>query len=495
MSFNVPLIIRGKVIEDPDLEFGGRGGGVTFTTPDIKKHLSLLPLAKPSELADLHGTSFEEILDYLEALGARLVLKNNPYLREAMALSIQTSGLSKGIIENFFTNMPKTYNRNFIREHADNCIGVEYLDGWVPRRMASGRLVNIRAFGVRSVHVLAGNVPTPSSMGVIRNAITRSDAIFKTPSNDPLTAAAIARTMIDMAPEHPIARHLSVVYWKGGDAAVEDYIFKPDRIEKIIAWGGAGSMTSIKKYIQPGIDLVGMDPKLSTAIIGRDAFVDENTMRVVAERLALDVGYLNQQACASARVVYIQTGTDEHGVRLANKFGKLVFDAVQGLPETASGPAPRVPQELQEEVQSLKFLSDEHVVYGGGTEGAVIVSQLNEPVDFAPILNNRFANLVPFDDIEVPIRSVNSYTQSVGIYPDALMESIRDDLVFHGAQRLVSLGYMLNGAMAGPHDGIEPVRRMCKWIGNKVADPADVSLVARVDWSKAECSDEVITET
>jgi Acyl-CoA reductase (LuxC) len=60
-----------------------------------------------------------------------------------------------------------------------------------------------------------------------------------------------------------------------------------------------------------------------------------------------------------------------------------------------------------------------------------------------------------------------------------LKEEIRDQLVFNGAQRLTSLGYMLKAAMAGPHDGIEPVRRMCKWIIDESSDPARVPLLSR----------------
>src|SRR5690554_3305746 len=99
MAFNVPLIIRGKVIEDADLEFGGRGNAVAFTTPDVKKHLASLPLARPSDLADLHALPFEEILDYLEELGSKLNLKTNEYLQEAIQLSYLTSGLSKSVVD------------------------------------------------------------------------------------------------------------------------------------------------------------------------------------------------------------------------------------------------------------------------------------------------------------------------------------------------------------------------------------------------------------
>jgi hypothetical protein len=478
MSFHVPLIIRGRIIADPDLEFGGRRGAAAFVTADVKRHLAELPLSVPSRLAELHTMPFEEILDYLDQLGGLLNLDDNPFLQEAFELSSLTSGLSADVLRHFYSTMGLLYRREVVREHAENTIGVNYLDGWVERRMASGCLANIRAFGVRSVHVLAGNVPVPAAMGVIRNAITRSDAIFKTPSNDPITAAAIARTMIQMAPHHPITRHLSIAYWKGGDAEIEDVLYRPDHIDKIVAWGGEASMTHITKYIQPGIDLVAMDPKLSSSIIGREAFADDATMREVAARLAIDIGYLNQQACASARVVYIQTGTDAAGIANANRFGKMVFDEVLALPSFASGPATRLTPQLAEELQSLRMMSKEHAVYGGGREGAVIVSQVEEPVDFAALLTDRVANLVPFDELETPIRSVNSYTQTIGIYPDALKEEIRDRLVFNGAQRLTSVGYMLKAAMAGPHDGIEPVRRMCKWIIDESSDPARVPLLS-----------------
>ena len=43
-------------------------------------------------------------------------------------------------------------------------------------------------------------------------------------------------------------------------------------------------------------------------------------------------------------------------------------------------------------------------VIGGGVEGAVIMSQMDEPVDFAPLLANRVLNLVPVDDLETRSR-------------------------------------------------------------------------------------------
>src|SRR3546814_5944892 len=43
----------------------------------------------------------------------------------------------------------------------------------------------------------------------------------------PISTAA-ARTMIDMDPDHPLTRHLSVAYWKGGDEEVEQYLYRSE---------------------------------------------------------------------------------------------------------------------------------------------------------------------------------------------------------------------------------------------------------------------------
>jgi hypothetical protein len=69
---------------------------------------------------------------------------------------------------------------------------------------------------------------------------------------------------------------------------------------------------------------------------------------------------------------------------------------------------------------------------------------------------------------------MNSYTQTVGIYPDSLRHMLRDILPVHGAQRLVSLGYAAHPSMALPQDAIEPVRRMVKWIVDEHCPPSEV---------------------
>lgn len=479
LDYNVPLIIRGEVVAGDACSFGGRGSGVRFSTPDITAHLDRLMLTRPSAMADLLTLGVSDILDYLHALGQRLSLESNVYLQDALALSIRTSGLSEPILRHTYSRLGAWYDRDALRDIADKTIGIPYLEGWVDREMGDGCVSSLRAFGARSVHIIAGNTPGVAALTIARNALVRSDAVIKTPSNDPATAVAIARTMIDMAPDHPITRHLSVAYWKGGDERVERSVYQPSKVEKIIAWGGFASISHISKYLQPGIDLITLDPKLSSTIIGREAFADDASMAEAARRLAKDVGFYNQEACLNARVVYVESGTDDAGLANANRLGEMLFAEIQALPPHRSGPAANPSAELADEVESLKIASDWHKVIGGGPGGAVIVSQMDEPVDFARILTNRVVNLVPVDDLDVPIGAVNAYTQTIGIYPESLKARIRDRLAIQGAQRIVSLGAAPLTVLGGPQDGIEPLRRMCKWIADESRTSAMIEELTR----------------
>jgi hypothetical protein len=472
--YRVPLLLRGELIEGEEMTFGGRRGGVSFVAPDVASHLGQLVLATPSRMADIAALPFAEIERYLAALGERLDPATNPHLAEAFDLACHTSGLSRSLLVEYYRAIPGMLVPEVVRDVAERMVGLDYLNGWVeqPQGRNPHTTLRIRAVGSRGVHIIAGNVPVVGVATVLRNAITRSDAIIKTPSNDPLTASAIVRTMIEMDADHPITRHTSVAYWKGGDQRIEDALYDPRRIEKIVAWGGFAGIKHLTQYLQPGLDLITLDPKHSSSLIGPEAFADDASLQEVALRLALDIGTMNQEGCVNARVIYVLSGTDPDGIARANRLGEATFAALQQLPAGVSTPHKAFDRDLREEIEGLAFVPNDFRVFGGkGNEGALIVSQESAPVDFARQLACRVGNIVPIDRVEEAILSVNAYTQTIGIYPDSLKAAVRDRLAWQGAQRLVSLGSAGLDQTPGPQDGIEPLRRMVKWITDEDVGP------------------------
>lgn len=467
-----PMIIRGQVITDNLIEVGGRGGDLSFLTPDANKYIDRLPLGNPAKLADLYTLSFDDILDYAVELGQRLSLDKNLYLQEACELSYLTAPTTPTIVKASYMGLQNLLSRELITEMAETTVGIEYLEGWVPKTLLDGTELEVRCFGARTLHIVAGNAVSLSLWTIIRNMVLRSDAIIKAPSNDPFTALAIARTMVDMAPDHPLTRHLSVAYWKGGDQAFEQRLYQPQNLEKIVAWGGFASMKHVTQYVQPGLELISLDPKRSASIIGQETFDSEANMREAAVRLAADIGAINQKGCVCARVAYVQSGTDEAGLQRLNTFGQYVYEAMIGLPNTLSTSPKRYDQGLKAHVDALRLDDEWYKVIGGRDgEGAIICSQLPEPVSFSASLDDRTANLVPVDDLSEMLAAVDAYTQTVGVYPESIKDQLKDVLPLYGAQRIVSLGYAAAMKFAAPQDSIEPMRRMGKWISNQIAAP------------------------
>ncbi len=465
-TVDIPLIIRGQIIETDMQRFAGRGGGVEFRAPDLMKHLSKLP-ASAQSLGDLYRISLDEIIDFVAEVAARLDFDTNPHLKAAFELTSQSSNLTPSILERVYRNFATSWTRDAISRFVDVQIGRHYLEGWSPQDLGGGTVLNVRAFGARGVHVIAGNSPGIAFMTILRTALTRSDTLIKLPSNDPVTAVAILRTMIDVDPGHPVTRHMSAAYWKGGDERIEAAIYQPRNIEKIVAWGGFASISHITRYLQPGIDLITLDPKHSGSIIGAEALESDATIEGVARLAARDIGAMNQELCANARVLYVVC--DEHDpaqMARLNRLGELILAEIQELPPSLSTIARQVNSELQEQLAGIELQDDFFKVYRTADEraGAVVVSQIDDVVEFSDILGKRTANLVPVASVAEALKRITAASQTVGVYPDTLKLEIRDALAIQGAQHIVSLGKVTGVGAVGPQDGLQVERRMLRWI-------------------------------
>lgn len=480
-AYTVPLFLRGEVITDDLVTFGTRGGDAQFQSPDMARHVHRLPLPSPMAMTDLHKLSFDEILDVLEALGNALDFDHNTHLQEAYEAALLANPLPPDMLKNSYRILQPLFTRANVLEIADSQVGLGYLNGWVPQTLSDGRQLRVRAFGSRVLHIPAGNGGLVSAVTILRSVITRCDTIIKAPSNDPLTAIAIARTLADVAPDHPITRHLAVAYWKGGDVAVEEPLYRPEHIEKIVAWGGFASVKHVTRYIQPGLEMIALDPKRSATIIGHQAFSDDETMREVARCAAVDIGVANQEGCANARVIYAMSGTDTAGIANANKLGEMIYEEMTRLPAFISTPPLHPSRELYDHVEASRMTDDWYRVIGGDQrEGAIIVSRFDSAVDYSAMLSGRVANIVPVDSIDKVTEAVTAYTQTIGIYPESLKRELRDTLPLFGAQRLTTLGYACSVPIAAPQDAIEPMRRMCKWIVEEACDPDEVTPLWRL---------------
>jgi hypothetical protein len=132
----------------------------------------------------------------------------------------------------------------------------------------------------------------------------------------------------------------------------------------------------------------------------------------------------------------------------------------------ADGRGVPVPVVVREAVEALRFLEPDYLVFGDYDTGVVVLS--DAPVDFHP--EGKVVNVVVVPDLEDALQYVTVATQTIGIYPPARAEKLRDALASAGMQRLVALGQVAGKAPGLPHDGFYPLHRLVRWIVDDASD-------------------------
>jgi Acyl-CoA reductase (LuxC) len=442
----VPHIVKGELVVGDDVDHG------RLVTPALDLDELVWTRREPGPAFDLpHG----EIIDLLVEVGRRLNPDTNPWLAESLRHATAQSHLTPRLMEHFYRTLGGLFEREWLEFQVDNELGGRFLDGWAEVTDAAGRVHRVRAFPPRLVHVVAGNTPGTAAVTIIRGALTKGVNLMKLGSDDPLTASAILRTMAEVAPGHPTLRSFSAVYWKGGDRAIENPLFRAQYFDKIVAWGGEAAIRNAVSYVTPGFELVAFDPKVSISILGHDALVDETTIAASATAAATDVALYNQGACASSRFVYAEGTMDE----LAPWCEALAIEL--GVDRTLSdGHGVPIPAAVRDELDGLRYLDPEYRLFGDDDTGIVVLSE--DPVDFHP--EGKVVNVVALADLGDVIDHVTVATQTIGIWPASLAPKLRDALGTAGMQRLVRLGDVASKAPGLPHDGFYPLARLVRWL-------------------------------
>ncbi|MFD4511354.1 acyl-CoA reductase [Streptomyces sp. NPDC058464] len=455
-KIRVPHFVQGRLIWGEDTEYLSRDFNVPFVTPKLELNGLFEPRTRPGPAFDV---PVAEIIDYLVEIGEHLTLEKNSHLQESLEMTLRVSALPRRIIENTFRRPGQFLTREALEYRIERTFGgPDVLDGWVEHTDPNGRVSRVRAFPPRLVHMLAGNSPSAAMTSIADAALVKGVNVFKMPSADPFTTVAVLRTMADIDPDHPVLRSMSAVYWRGGDARVEGVLYRSQYFDKLVAWGGGPAIENAAKYAGPGFQLISFDPKVSMAVIGREAFASEQTLREVADLAAADATVFNQDACVAARHICVEGTTEQ-----ADRFCALLCERLGVERDFASAAGPKTPRDIRETVDGLRFLDPEYRVWGG-YDGRGLVVRSPEPVDFHP--ENKTVNVIPIGSVLDAAAFATVATQTVGVYPGDRKTELRDPMATAGVQRLVKLGSALTGSIGNPHDGMYPLHRFVNWVAD-----------------------------
>jgi acyl-CoA reductase LuxC len=451
----VPHVIKGETLIDCRMEHHLSDGSGVAITPAIDLDSLIWPRSGPGPAFE---TPIAEIVDFLVAVGEALDFDRNRYLREAAAQNLRCNSLGARILENCYRDIAGFFEREAIEAEAEGALGsLTAADGWQDR-MVRGVRVAIRAYPPRVVHILAGNAPIVPPISIVRAAISKGVHLLKMPSNDLFTATALLRTMADVGPNHPTTRSFSAAYWRGGDASIENHIYRSQYFDKLIVWGGEAAVRHAMKYAAPGFEIISFDPKVSISLIGREIFVSDAAIADAAARSALDIVAFNQDACSCARFQFVEGTRDQIDAYCEQLV--IAMGRQHRYGAGAGGPTP--PRPILDELDALSNLEPLYRLFGH-PDGCGLVIRSSEPVAFNP--TGKLVNVVEVDELHTAMQYVTVATQSVGVHPASRIAAVRDALARAGAQRIVALGHVNSGGFGGlPHDGSWPIHRMMRWV-------------------------------
>jgi hypothetical protein len=329
----------------------------------------------------------------------------------------------------------------------------QILDGGATQQPGRRPAALLRAMPTRQLHVAAGSSPVIPAISLQRALHTKGAAVVKTPATAWLVTTLLALALHRLG-HHPAARHLSIVYWRGGDRAVEDRLLADGAFDRVVAWGGADAIASIRA--RTSIPTLLFEPRVGMSLIGREALTAD--LAETVRRATTDSMVENQTACSSSLVHYVEA--DEQGALdyCAALQGALArWDAA--LPQQPSAPAGAMLRRLRR----VELVGARWFVNGSWPRVSSAVVYAPHAFDLSVHPMSRCVVVRRVDSLDDALQHVDRRVSAAGVWPRARWVQLRGPLAARGVTTVAPLGESERRWAGMPHDGMRPLSRLVSW--------------------------------
>lgn len=461
-----------------DAEVGGRPLRC-LALPRVTDPARLIPGNIADQIRTLHPLDFAVIARHIDVIGTAMAL-DGAIVRRALPLAVACSDQPEYFVRLGFSDVRAAFDGSAVGVAVDRELsyggrqGRDFLDGWVeidavrpggmaiaraelggppPARPAKRRL---RAVPTRQLHITAGNSPVVPAVSALRALATKGPVTVKLPSGALVAGAAFALAMWTAAPLHPLIRHASIAYWRGGDERVEAALFHRGAFERIVVWGSRTSVDAVASRAA-GTKTLVFNPRYGISLIGREALAPgaiEETVR----RAAQDTMVWNQQACIASLVHYVEGSSedvDRYCTALTQEFA--LWDAAHDHHPDRSMVG-RIRTARRGELTDGRWQ-----VNGPPVAPTSAVVRMDHGFDLSAHPQARVAVVRPVADIADTLELMHTGVSSVGILPLERLDALRDGICGRGVTSVLPLGEVDTLFTGAPHDGMRPLSELVSW--------------------------------
>ncbi|MFJ8476391.1 acyl-CoA reductase [Kitasatospora sp. NPDC094011] len=313
----------------------------------------------------------------------------------------------------------------------------EIFEGWLPVGLL--------------VHIAPGNAPAAGAFTVIEGLLAGNLNIVKTSGRERFTHELLA-AVAEFDETGAIARQIVVL---GFPSSRTDWLQRLcAAADAVAAWGGEEAIASIAALVPAGCRLVDWGPKLSFAYLTADAWSAPETLDGIAD----DICRLEQQACASPQVVYLDTEDEDELFAFAERFAAV-------LAARAPAPHDREPLESAEITNTVLVARlEEHLgltkVHAAPDASWHVLADTRSALRASPLHRTVWVKPLPRKRIAEVLRPMRRYLQTAGIGASRTdTAELAGAVLAAGVLRVTVPGGMLGSYDGEPHDGVYALQR------------------------------------
>ncbi|MFC0842476.1 acyl-CoA reductase [Streptomyces noboritoensis] len=303
-------------------------------------------------------------------------------------------------------------------------------------------------------HVTASNDPIVGIFSAVEGLLAGNVNLIKVSGGDSLFTHHLLRALGALDPDGRITDHLIVLRFPSSRTDWLQRICAP--ADAVAAWGGEAATAGVAAQIPAGCRLITFGHKISFAYVTPEQWNDTATL----DGLAASVCRLDQQACSSPQVVYLDTTDREELSAFARRLG----EALERRAGTEPPQAPTVHEQAEITTTVLVAKTEEHlgltrVHESPGGAWRILVDH-RSALRASPLYRTVWVKPLPRERIVTTLRPMRRFLQTAGLAAArGDVSGLTARLFTAGALRVTPVGSMLDSYAGEPHDGLYPLQR------------------------------------
>jgi len=430
----------------------------------------------PAAIRELMGVSAAEVCAFVDELGT-IVAATSPGMR----LAATTSTLSGRFLSATAAHVAGLFDGEGVRHMMEAELGpsrTQSIETWtsqtepvsqgVAARMAANeddlrppgqrqRPPVLRAVPTTQLHITAGNSPVVPVTSLLWAWASRGASVLKPAAETIPVVADIGSAISRVDASHPLVRHTTLAYWRGGEDRVERVLLADGAFDRRLVWGSAAALQGVAGD-GSATETLAMRPRYAISFIGGTDLAAD--LEGSARRAAADTVVADQQACMSS-LVHVVVGTTDDADRYARALNDVMSRWDEVFPHRATNSSTGGIVSMR---RGLLATAPWHA-NGEWPHVTSAVVRLDRPFDLASHPGGRLVVVRAVPELWSALPTVlTSDVSHVGVSQDLLSTELMDRFVSFGVDNVLPLGESERVYAGRPHDGMQVLSRLTRWV-------------------------------